>query len=110
MVLVLPAKIILVRVQASLLPDTEETIVPFDRSFNGKLGPGTARGDRGLSMLDAWKSFDFSARRRLVKAYAKMYATQMILLLLYVVCLLVELFVIIGTDFSKIFPDEKEGL
>jgi hypothetical protein len=106
-VLVLPAEIILVRVQASLLPDSEETIVPFDRSFDGKLGPG---GNRVLSMLDAWKTFDFNAKKRLVKAYVEKSAIQILLFSLLVACLLAEVFVIVGTDFSTMFPEDKEGL
>jgi len=67
----------LTRVQASLLADSEETIVPFDRSFNGKVIPEIVGGSGAIGMLDAWKTFDWAARIRLVKAYFKVFLMQL---------------------------------
>lgn len=74
--ILLPAAVTLTRVQASLLPEEEEAIVPFDRSFGGKVDPKVVGGTGVVSMLDAWKSFDFGARIRLVKLYAKIFAIE----------------------------------
>ena len=104
--LVIPANTVLTRVQASLLPDTEETIVPFDRSFGGKVIPEIVGGSGVISMLDAWTSFDWSSRIRLVKAYAKVFAMQTAVTILFTLVLVGELFAIVGKDLSKVFPDE----
>jgi hypothetical protein len=75
--LVIPANVTLTRVQASLLADSEETIVPFDRSFNGKVIPEIVGGSGAINMLDAWKTFDWAARIRLIKAYFKVFLMQL---------------------------------
>lgn len=104
--LVIPANVTLTRVQASLLPDTEETIVPFDRSFGGKVIPEIVGGSGVIGMLDAWKTFDWSSRVRLVKAYAKVFAIQTAVTILFTICLFSQLFIIVGKDLSKVFPDD----
>lgn len=48
-----PAQVVLIRVQASLLPDSDETIVPFDRS----LGRTTPQPSAYQRMVDAFTSF-----------------------------------------------------
>ncbi|KAL8758514.1 MAG: hypothetical protein Q9199_001426 [Rusavskia elegans] len=74
--IVFPASVTLKRVQASLLPEENDSIVPFDRTFGGKVQPQVAGGTGVVSMLDAWKTFDWAARFRLVKLYAKIFAIQ----------------------------------
>lgn len=74
--ILLPADVTLTRVQASLLPEEEEAIVPFDRSFGGKVEPKIVGGTGAVSMLDAWKTFDYAARIRLVKLYVKIFAIE----------------------------------
>jgi len=112
--LVIPANVTLTRVQASLLPDAEETIVPFDRSFGGKVIPEIVGGTGIVSMTDAWKTFDWAAKIRLAKAYIKVFFLQMALSFLFVVVLLAETFMIVGSDFSKLIPSDgdngKQGL
>lgn len=80
----LPATVTLTRVQASLLAEEEETIVPFDRSFGGKVEPRVVGGTGAVSMLDAWKTFDYAARIRLVKLYAKIFAIEVATTVLFV--------------------------
>jgi hypothetical protein len=72
---VIPTQVILVRVQASLLPPTEDAIVPFDRSFKGKLDPAVLGGGSKtfLSMSDAWSTFEREGWTRLVKMYLKVF-------------------------------------
>jgi len=103
---VIPAQVTLVRVQASLLPDSEETIVPFDRSFGGKVIPEIVGGSGAIGMLDAWKSFEWNSRIRLVKAYVKVFALQMGLSVLLFLTILCQLFLIVGKDLSKIIPPQ----
>ena len=72
--IVLPATVTLIRVQASMLPREYEAIVPFDRTFGGRVQPESVGGSGAVSMLDAWKTFDWAARIRLVKLYIKIFA------------------------------------
>lgn len=65
------ARAIFVRVAASMLPDDEEAIVPFDRAFGGKVVPAILGGSGKLSVKDAWTTFDRAARVRYFKAFGK---------------------------------------
>jgi len=102
--LVIPANIALTRVQASLISEAEETIVPFDRTFNGKVVPEVVGGTGVIGMLDAWKTFDWAARIRLVKAYAKVFAMQMALTFTFIFVVFAQLFMIFGKDLKKYAP------
>ncbi|KAK2796987.1 hypothetical protein FQN50_009356 [Emmonsiellopsis sp. PD_5] len=65
-----PATVTLIRVAASMLPE-EETVVPFDRSFDGKVQPAVLGGSGKIGMLDAWKTFKWPSRIRLLKLLVK---------------------------------------
>lgn len=69
----IPAVVSVIRVEASLLPDEHETIVPFDRSFGGLVVPAILGGSGAISFSDAWKTFNGEARRRVIKLYAKIF-------------------------------------
>lgn len=69
-----PAYVALTRVYASALPEQVESIVPFDRTFGGRAQPRTEGGNGIVSMLDAWRTFDWAARFRLINLYAKIFA------------------------------------
>ncbi|KAK0627745.1 hypothetical protein B0T14DRAFT_563524 [Immersiella caudata] len=71
LVAVVPANVLLTRVQASLLPPDEDTIVPFDRSFQGKVEPAIVGGKGFVSMRDALATFPKASWIRLYKLYAK---------------------------------------
>ncbi|KAJ5679928.1 hypothetical protein N7462_008172 [Penicillium macrosclerotiorum] len=75
----IPARVIFIRVAASMLPEEDETIVPFDRSFGGKVQPQIVGGSGKIGLLDAWKTFDWAARVRFVKVIAKTVAIEMAL-------------------------------
>ncbi|KAF7546500.1 hypothetical protein G7Z17_g8382 [Cylindrodendrum hubeiense] len=75
--IVVPAYVTLVRVQASLLPDSLETIIPFDRTFQGKVEPAVVSGKGYVSLTDAWATFSKAAWRRLVILYVKVMAISM---------------------------------
>ncbi|GES59618.1 ubiquitin conjugating enzyme [Aspergillus terreus] len=72
----IPARAIFLRVAASMLPDEDEAIVPFDRSFGGKVVPAILGGSGKLSIRDAWKTFDGPARMRYCKVIAKVFAME----------------------------------
>jgi len=109
-IVVLPAQIILTRVQASLLPDEQETIVPFDRSFGGKVVPEIVGGTGVVSIGEAWKSFDWNAHVRLLKAYAKVFIMQTGLTFLFFVTIVGELLLIVGkSDMQKWVPSEPSN-
>ena len=83
--IMMPATIVLRRVQASMLPDEDEAIVPFDRTFGGKVQPVITGGSGAVSMADALKTFDWSARIRYLKLQLKLIAlegTAMVIFLL----------------------------
>jgi hypothetical protein len=81
LLLVVPASIVLVRVQASILPDTDEAIVPFDKTFGRTVVSESVVGSSKLALLDAWRSFTLPARIRLLKTYAKYFILQFTLCL-----------------------------
>lgn len=65
-----PAHVVLTRVQASMLPADERTIVPVDEALRrgGKEGEGEA-----VSMREAWRSFSWRAWKRFAVLYAQVY-------------------------------------
>ncbi|KAL4735634.1 hypothetical protein BDV11DRAFT_195644 [Aspergillus similis] len=65
-----PANVIFVRVAASMLPAEDEAIIPFDRSFGGKVAPEVVGGGV-LSIADAWKTMDRDGWKRYAKAELK---------------------------------------
>ncbi|KAI1416792.1 hypothetical protein F5Y13DRAFT_100634 [Hypoxylon sp. FL1857] len=94
--LVIPTQVILARVQASLLPEDEDTVVPFDRSFQGKVEPAIVGGKGFVTIKDAWKSFSRASWVRLVKLYVKIFLCGMALAFAWVVVLVPEMVLIIS--------------
>ncbi|KAE8382287.1 hypothetical protein BDV26DRAFT_253712 [Aspergillus bertholletiae] len=72
----IPMRAIIIRVAASMLPKEDEPIVPFDRSFGGKVVPATLGGSGRLSIKDAWATFDGPARIRYLKVIGKAYIME----------------------------------
>ncbi|KAI0109930.1 hypothetical protein F4814DRAFT_441356 [Daldinia grandis] len=94
--LVIPAQVVLTRVQASLLPDEDDTIVPFDRSFQGKVEPAIVGGKGFVTIKDAWQSFPRASWIRLVKLYAKIFAAGLVLGLLWMAVVIPEVLLIMS--------------
>ena len=69
--IVIPARVVLHRVQASLLPLEAETIIPFDRTFEGRVEAVVVSGLGYATIADAWSTFSKAAWRRLVILYFK---------------------------------------
>lgn len=74
--LVIPANVVLTRVQASLLPADADTIVPFDRSFGGKVEPEVVTGRGYVDFQTAWATFERPSWIRLYKLLAKIIAVS----------------------------------
>lgn len=102
LVIYFPAQVMLVRVQGSLLAEEEESIVPFDRTYGGKVIPAIVGGSGKLGMRDAWKTFDWNSRVRLFKIYAKVLALQIALFFLFVGIVGLELRLALGKQLDDL--------
>ncbi|KAL2810003.1 hypothetical protein BJX63DRAFT_423369 [Aspergillus granulosus] len=78
----IPGRVIFIRVAASMLPEEDEAIVPFDRSFGGKVLPDIVGGGV-LSIKDAWQSFDRDGWKRYTMAICKAMALQVAVAMLF---------------------------
>ncbi|KAK9491668.1 hypothetical protein V1508DRAFT_198085 [Lipomyces doorenjongii] len=65
-----PATIVRIRIQASLLPDGEEPIIPFDRK---RFGTISSLRDAMYGLVSTWKTFDSSDKKRYFKSIVKFY-------------------------------------
>ena len=93
----LPFTIMLTRVQASLLE--EEPIVPFDRSFEGKVVSEEFGGSGVLSMKDAWQTFDWESRVRVLKLLSKIIGLN---LLVFICSLAILAVIVINLDRERV--------
>ncbi|KAK1058149.1 hypothetical protein LTR74_013606 [Friedmanniomyces endolithicus] len=99
----LPASMTLTRIEAALLPEDEQTIVPFDReAIVGELDL-TVRGSSKALFVQAWRSIDRSARLRVVKMYAKMVLAQFTILVIGLHLAMAELYLIGGERLAVLF-------
>lgn len=103
--LCLPAAVTLIRIEASLLPEDEDTIVPFDRTFGGKIVSQMMGGTGKISFLNAWRSFNWEARRRLIKLAVKGFFIIMGMMLVISHIIVAEVFVIMGPQMGKIMAE-----
>lgn len=100
--LCIPAIVTLVRVEASILPEEDDTIVPFDRTFDGKVVPKVVGGTGCIGFLDAWRSFNWEARRRLLKLYVKIFFVMTSLALFLVHAWALIGFLAVGPQLGKV--------
>ncbi|KAG8528145.1 uncharacterized protein KY384_007061 [Bacidia gigantensis] len=110
LLVVIPAEVSLKRVEASMLAEEDESIVSFDRSFDGKVKPEALGGSGSISMLDAWKTFGKEARIRLLKLYAKIVALQIATAIMFTMVLIGELKLITGGDFEKLVETARKSI
>lgn len=101
--ILLPATVTLTRVEALLLPEDRETIVPFDRqALVGDLDL-TARGSSKALFIQAWRSFDSASRWRLIKLYVKMAFLQLGVVFVSAHLMIAEMYVIGGERLALLF-------
>ena len=100
--LCLPAIVTLVRIEASILPEDEDTIVPFDRTFDGKAVSQMHGGSGKVGFLDAWRSFNWEARRRLIKLFVKVSLIMLGAFFFVAHILAFEVFAIFGSQLGQL--------
>ncbi|KAH7031141.1 uncharacterized protein B0I36DRAFT_242650 [Microdochium trichocladiopsis] len=94
----IPAHVVLVRVQASLLPEDDETIVPFDRTFQNKLEPAIIGGAGHVTIKDAWATFSRASWIRLIKLYVKIFLVGFATWLLWLAVVIPEIAIMVGVS------------
>lgn len=101
--LCLPAAVTQIRIESSILPEDQDTIVPFDRTFGGKVVSQMFGGSGRIGFLDAWRSFNWEARRRVLKLYVKIGAIMTMAVFVVVHVLLFEVFAVMGPQLHEFF-------
>jgi len=94
--ILLPAAVTLTRVEALLLPEDQDTIVPFDRQAIVSRVDSNKRCQAGALFTAAWRSFDRTSRWRLIKLYVKMTFMQIAVVFVGIHVMLAELYIIGG--------------
>lgn len=96
----MPVNVIFIRVAASMLPEEDEAIVPFDRSFGGKVTPQIVGGAGKIGIVEAWRSFDWASRVRFVKVAVKVFLMETAVVFLFFLVLGLEVFFLLGDAFN----------
>lgn len=99
----MPAHVTFIRVAASMLPEDDETIVPFDRTFGGKVTPEIVGGAGKIGIVDAWRSFDWASRVRFVKVVGKVFLMVAAVALVFSFILGLEAYFLLGDAVNKTF-------
>ena len=107
---VIPAQIGLTRVEAAFLPEDEDTIVPFDRTFGGKTFTTELGGYERLMAKTAVKSADWEVVRRVLKLYAKITIITVALVLIGVHVVGFEMWAIMGEAMKTLAMSGKAQL
>jgi len=97
-----PAAVTMVRVAASMLPEADETIVPFDRTFGGQTTPEIIGGQGKIGLVEAWRSFPRSSRMRLLRAIAKAVAIFMAICIAFSIVVVVESHLLFGENIGEV--------
>ena len=98
----IPATVTMVRVAASMLPEEDETIVSFDRSFGGKVTPAIIGGQGKVGIVEAWRSFPRSSRARLLKLLAKVVLIVMAVWVAMIVTITAEAHIMLGDNVGHV--------
>ena len=98
----IPATVTLVRVAASMLPEEDETIVPFDRTFAGKTTPTIIGGQGKIGLVEAWRSFPWASRMRLLKLMVKVTLIFISCWLLVTIVLVAEAHILFGDNLGEL--------
>lgn len=92
-----------------MLPEEDESIVFFDRSYGGKVEPEIVGGSGMLSYVDAWKSFSKMDKVRIVKLYFKIFAIDVALHLFWGILLTMEIYLVMGPAVNKSMKGMENG-
>lgn len=102
LLLQIPASVTLVRVAASMLPEEDETIVPFDRTFGGKTTPTIIGGQGKIGLVEAWRSFSWASRTRLVRLMVKVALISIACWALFTIVLVAEAHLLFGDSLGEV--------
>lgn len=102
LLLQIPASVTLVRVAASMLPEEDETIVPFDRTFGGKTTPTIIGGQGKIGLVEAWRSFSWASRMRLVRLMVKVALIAVSCWMLVIVVMVAEAHLLFGDSLGEV--------
>ncbi|KAI0378384.1 hypothetical protein F5Y04DRAFT_149146 [Hypomontagnella monticulosa] len=86
----IPSSAVLTRIEASLLPEEEETIIPLDRA----LTLHKVEGKEYMSMVDAWKSMSCATWIKLYKLYVKTTAVSILFFVIVGLVALIEFIIV----------------
>jgi hypothetical protein len=92
----MPAEVTFIRVAASMLPEDDEAIVPFDRSFAGKVRPEIIGGQGKIGIIDAWRSFNWGSRMRFLNVVGRVFLLQIAVSLVFALALISQVFIFFG--------------
>lgn len=92
----MPAEVTFIRVAASMLPEDDEAIVPFDRSFGGKVTPEIVGGQGKIGIVDAWRSFNWGSRMRFLNVVGRVFLMQIAVSLVFGLLLISQVFIFFG--------------
>lgn len=92
--LAIPAHTALTRVQASLLPADEDTIVPFDRSFGGRVEPEVVTGKGFATLGAALKSVSRASWLRIYLQRVKLFAVNVAVQVLFAVVVMLQVLIV----------------
>lgn len=101
--LVLPSYIALVRIEASLLPEDASAIVPFDRTFGGRMTvsedtPKRCAAFKAVTVRGAYMLFGRETYKRVAKMQVKFVAISMAVTFAFAAVVAAEVFVIAGGE------------
>lgn len=97
----IPATVTVVRVAASMLPEEDETIVPFDRTFGGRTTPAIIGGQGKIGLVEAWRSFPWASRVRLIKLMMKVSLIIMACWILFTIVMVAEAHILFGDQLGE---------
>jgi len=102
LVLVLPAYIALIRAEAALLPEDMSAIVPFDRTFGGRMAQDIdskrCRFLKDFTFQGAWTQFSRETYKRVVKMQAKFFGLSLATGLVFGLLFAAEAYLIVGGE------------
>lgn len=95
---VIPAQVVLLRVEASLLPADADTIVPFDRSFGGAVEPEVVTGRGYVDFVTAWRTFGRDSWVRLLRLMGKIVAVTLAVYLVFLALVVPEILLMLSVS------------
>jgi hypothetical protein len=106
---IIPSQIALIRAEASLLPEDRSAIVPFDRSFGGRVSWEFGEGREGrrahfrkvCTLRGAYSMFDRATYKRVVKMLVKMVMIMIAIAFVFAALFVVELRVLAGKEIRQ---------